>query len=50
MDIGLFDGEWKIVEYNCANCSGVYRVDLQKLVDDWESFILSNVQRTKGKL
>jgi hypothetical protein len=49
MDIGMFDGEWKIVEYNCANCSGVYRVDLQKLVDEWESFVLSNVQCTKGK-
>lgn len=39
MDIGRFNNKWEIVEYNCANCSGVYKCNLDKLVSEWEMFV-----------
>lgn len=31
VDVCLHDGQYKIVEYNCLNCSGMYEIDREKL-------------------
>lgn len=37
LDICLFEGEYKIVEINCINCSGFYEANMSKLIQSLEN-------------
>jgi hypothetical protein len=37
LDICLFNGEYKVVEINCINCSGFYHMNVYKLIEALET-------------
>lgn len=41
IDIGLVEGEPKIVEINCINCSGFYKLDITKLINSLLTYEIS---------
>ena len=40
LDVALVNGEYKIIEVNCINCSGMYASDVNKLVDAFRTQLL----------
>lgn len=40
MDVAMIDGEFKVMEFNCINASGLYAADAEKLVDALNSLMV----------
>jgi hypothetical protein len=43
IDVCLYNGEWKIVEFVCINCTGFYKSDIQKMIMSVDSFFIKNL-------